>query len=280
MAAPAQGAIAADAFFFVEEAKWHDRLRGPLSASRWVAYASATPAPRLRLFCFPHAGSGTAAYRAWAGSLPPDVQLALVQLPGREARMAERPFTRMRDLVAALMPALRPHLDVDFVFFGHSMGAHVAFETARALAAEGLSPRHLVVSGNRAPRLPFPRARIHHEPDERVLAEFARLGGTPRDVLADAQLMSLLLPILRADLELCETYAYAPGPPLDLPLTVLGGARDPDVPIEALEAWRGETRGPFTLRLFDGGHFFLYEDRARVLASISEALRATRVAET
>lgn len=251
-----------------------------MDASRWVAYASAPTSPRLRLFCFPHAGSGTAAYRVWASALLPDVQLALVQLPGREARLAEPPFTRMRDLVAAIVPALRPHLDVPYAFFGHSMGAHVGFEVARALSAEGLPPRHLVVSGNRAPALPFPRPRIHHLPDERVLAEFARLGGTPSEVLASPPLMALLLPILRADLELCETYTFVPGPPLDCPITVLGGARDPDVPVAALEAWRAHARGPFRVRLFDGGHFFLQERKTDVLAALADALRGARVADT
>lgn len=245
-----------------------------MSASRWVAYASNPARRRLRLFVFPHAGSGAAAYRAWAPHMPADVQLALVQLPGREARLAEPPHTRMRALVDALVPQILPHLDGPFAFFGHSMGAHVAFETARALRAQGHEPRHLVVSGNRAPHLPFPRPRIHHLPDERILAEFERLGGTPKEILADGQLMSLLLPVLRADLELCETYAFERGPPLSCALTAWGGARDPDVPHAALDAWREHTTGPFSSRLFDGGHFFLQEDRTRVLAALAEAMRS------
>lgn len=244
-----------------------------MSAPRWVAYASAPARLRLRLFVFPHAGSGSAVYRAWAGALPPDVQLALVQLPGREARFAEPPFRRMRDLVDALVPALVPHLDVPSAFFGHSMGAHVAFEAARALRAQGREPVHLVASGNRAPRLPFPRPRIHHLPDERILAEFQRLGGTAPEILGDRQLMALLLPVLRADLEVCETYAFEPGAPLTCPITVFGGTRDPDVPPAALDAWSECTTGPFARRLFEGGHFFLQEDRPRVLAALAEALR-------
>lgn len=248
-----------------------------MSAPRWVAYASAPAHIRLRLFVFPHAGSGAAVYRAWAGALPSDVQLALVQLPGREARLAEPPFTRMRDLVDALVPALVPHVDVPFAFFGHSMGAHVAFEAARALRAEGREPVHLVASGNRAPHLPFPRPRIHHLPDERILAEFQRLGGTPAEILVDRQLMALLLPVLRADLELCETYASGPGTSgtaLTCPITVFGGTRDPDVPPAALDAWREHTTGPFARRLFEGGHFFLQEDRPRVLATLAEAIQS------
>jgi medium-chain acyl-[acyl-carrier-protein] hydrolase len=245
-----------------------------LAAPRWVALASAPGRLRLRLFVFPHAGAGTAGYRPWAGALPPDVQLALVQLPGREARLAEPPLTRMRALVDALVPALGPHLDVPFAFFGHSMGAHVAFETARALRAEGREPERLVASGNRAPHLPFPRPRIHHLPDDRILAEFQRLGGTPAEVLADRQLMALLLPVLRADLELCETYRFEPGPSLTCPLTVFGGTRDPDVPPAALDAWREHTTGPFARRLFDGGHFFLQEARQQVLAALRDVLQA------
>jgi len=252
------------------------RGRAAVSAPRWVAYASAPARVRLRLFVFPHAGSGTAAYRSWAAGLPPDVQLALVQLPGREARLAEPPFRRMRDLVDALVPALAPHLDVPFAFFGHSMGAHVAFETARALRAEGREPAHLVVSGNRAPHLPFPRPRVHHLPDERILAEFQRLGGTPPEVLADWQLMAILLPVLRADLELCETYAFEPGPPLTCPITAFGGTHDPDVPPAALDAWRQHTTGHFVRRLVDGGHFFLQERRDAFLAALRDGLQPAR----
>lgn len=230
------------------------------------------PSPRVRLFVFPHAGSGVAAYRPWARDLPADVQLALVQLPGREARIQEPPARRMGALVEALVPALLPHLDVPFAFFGHSMGAHVAFETARALRTHGRQPAHLFASGNRAPHLPFPRPRIHHLPDARVQEELVRLGGTPPAVLADPSLMALLLPIFRADLELCETYACEPSPPLACPMTVLGGARDPDVPVEALEAWRRHTTGPFALRVFEGGHFFLQEDRRAVLETVVDAL--------
>nr|QEO74578.1 thioesterase [uncultured bacterium] len=244
-----------------------------MSPPRWVAYASAPARLRLRLFVFPHAGAGAASYRAWAGALPPDVQLALVQLPGREARLAEPPFRRMHDLVDALVPALRPHLDAPFAFFGHSMGAHVAFEAARALRAEGHEPMHLVVSGNRAPHLPFPRPRIHHLPEERILAEFQRLGGTPPEILADVQLMTLLLPVLRADLELCETYVAEPGASLTCPVTAFGGTRDPDVPPAALDAWRECTTGPFARHLFQGTHFFLQEERPRVLAALAGALR-------
>lgn len=236
----------------------------------WMA--SKAPA-RARLVVFPHAGSGAGAYRGWRALLPADVELGLVHLPGREARLSEPPLTSVHAMADIVADALvREPARIPLALFGHSLGAHVAFETARR---PGVKPDRLLVSGNRGPSLPFPRAPIHHLDDARILEEFERLGGTPPEILQHAELMALLRPILRADLQAAETYAYVQGSPLACPITAYGGADDPNVPTGSLDAWRHETTGPFRMRVLPGGHFSIFQDaRDAFHADLAAELRA------
>jgi medium-chain acyl-[acyl-carrier-protein] hydrolase len=153
------------------------------------------------------------------------------------------------------------------------MGALIAFEVARQLRRERLSqPRHLFVSGFRAPQLPDHGPSIHDLPDERFRAELRRLGGTPPAVLDDAELMAVVSPNLRADFAVCETYVYVSDAPLDCPVTVFGGRADVDVSPADLAGWRSQTRGAFDIRMFDGDHFFLNEQTPRVVESVLHAV--------
>lgn len=239
----------------------------------WLA--SREPA-RARLVVFPHAGSGAGPYRAWRALLPLDVELGLVHLPGREARLAEPPLTSVHAMAVVAADALASEpRRIPLALFGHSLGAHVAFEIARRIA-----PERLFVSGNRGPSLPYPRAPIRHLDDARILEEFERLGGTPPEILQHTELMALLRPILRADLQAAETYAYAPAPPLACPITAYGGADDPNVPTGALEAWRRETTGSFRARVFPGRHFYLLQEaRDAFHADLAAELRALAQAD-
>lgn len=226
----------------------------------WIAHVPTASAPRLRMLMFPYGGAGTAAFRAWTRLIPRDAQLGLVQLPGRESRFAERPAERIEDNADPIADALeRLVADVPTVFFGHSMGALLAYEVARRLEARGArGPALLLASGHRAPHLPYPRPPVHGLSDDELLERLRELNGTPQAVLADRELLRLFLPTIRADLRACETYVHRPGPPLSCPITAYGGLSDRHVPRAALEAWAGHTRGAFTVRLFPGDHFFLH----------------------
>ena len=165
----------------------------------------------------------------------------------------------MLSLVQTIAPFLLPYLDKPFAFFGHSMGALVSFELARLLHKEyKCSPSHLFVSGRRAPQVPDPDPPIHTLPNSEFLQELRRLNGTPEAVLQNDELMQLLLPTLRADFAVLETYVYTPQPLLDYPITAFGGLQDPEVCCEVLEAWRDQTRAAFSLHKFPGDHFFLH----------------------
>lgn len=224
----------------------------------------------LRLFCFHHAGGGASLYRSWWESMPGGVEVLPVQLPERESRLAEQPFRSVDALLAALVEGLRPFMDVPFAFFGHGMGALVAFDLARRLAAEGLpGPVHLWASG----RVPDEREPSYGLPGPEFIEELRRLDGTPGEVLRNREVLGLILPLLRADFEFCETYRYIRGAPLRCGISALGGAGDPDVSREQLDVWRAGTEGPFRLGLFPGGHFYLISHPHVVLRELGRELQ-------
>src|SRR5205814_4666171 len=184
----------------------------------WIQYYQSKPQACLRLFCFPYAGGGASIFRTWSENLPPEIEACPIQLPGRESRLLEAPFSQLFSLIEPVAQALLPYLDMPCAFFGHSMGALVSFELARYLRRQhGLSPVHLFVSGRRAPQLSDPDPPIHPLPEAEFLEELRSLKGTPEEVLQNTELLQLLLPLLRADFAVCETYAYAPETPLLCP---------------------------------------------------------------
>src|SRR5258708_6849949 len=173
----------------------------------WLVCPRPSPRASLRLFCFPHAGAGVSAFSTWTPEGLPGVELCLVQLPGRENRIQETPITRLPVLVQMMADALGPAMTGQFAFFGHSMGALVAFELARELRRQGRRmPQYLFASGHRGPQLENTSRRLHMLPDDELIQELAEMNGTPAEILDNKEFMQLVLPIFRADLELCETY--------------------------------------------------------------------------
>lgn len=240
----------------------------------WFVRHAARPAAAARLFCFHHAGAGASAYRLWARELPAHLDVCAVQTPGRESRLRERAVPSVPALVASLLPALQAELDRPFAFFGHSMGAVIAAEVARALVAQGgPAPAHLFVSARRPPHLPGTEPLLHVLPDPAFLEELQRrYGGIPPEVRAEPDLMALLLPTIRADITALETHRPPRRAPLPCPISAFGGAEDRLTPREHLEAWRDETGAAFRVRVFPGGHFYLDARRAEVLADLAAAL--------
>lgn len=233
------------------------------------------PARSNRLICFPHAGSGAAGYADWANWLPPDTELVAVQLPGRQNRIAEEPFAEVGSLVNVLVQALRPVLDPPFAFFGHSCGAVMAYEVARALRAQGRTgPAQMFVSGQPAPDIAWARP-LHALPDDEFQAEMIQLGGVEPEIAADDDVMGSLVPIMRADFTLWERYTPPPDDPLDCPIIALGGISDPRAPVDAICEWRRYTTAWFTTRFFAGGHFYFFEAGAEVVSFIGTTMVAS-----
>jgi surfactin synthase thioesterase subunit/glycosyltransferase involved in cell wall biosynthesis len=243
------------------------------SRSVWFPGVEDTPGDLPRLFCFPWAGGGTRTYAGWRDALSEVAAVVPVRLPGRETRLSERPFEDMRDLVAELRDAIEPWLAAPCHFFGHSMGAIVAFELIRSLRGAGRPvPRSLHVSAARSPLF-----RLHYTPpphprSEQLIEEVKRLEGVPPEVLADERLMRLALAALEADARLYRRYVFLPGEPLDLPIHAYWGAADPNVTDAHMSRWAEMTRGGFSLSRFEGGHFYLEPERAALLAALNRNL--------
>lgn len=240
----------------------------------WFAYRKPNPSAELRLFCFPFAGGSAVTYRTWSDYLPENIEVYPIELPGRGGRMREIPYKNMIPLVNDLGQALVSYLDRPYAFFGHSMGALIGFGLTRLYRKQNITgPLHLFVSGHTAPQVGCNQAPIYNLPDELFREELRKLNGTPEAVINNDELMALLLPMLKADFEVNETYVYTPEPPLEIPISAYGGFVDKDVNQERLEAWQEQTMANFSLHMFQGGHFFLQTSQSSLLQTLSSELQ-------
>ncbi|WP_180929727.1 thioesterase II family protein [Streptomyces sp. AJS327] len=245
--------------------------------TRWVAGLATTrpPGATLPLVCVPHAGGGTATYQTWASTLPEEVTPWPLRLPGRESRRAEPRPLRMEDVVDPAAAALAPHLTEPFALYGHSLGALIAYELAHALRDRfGLEADLLAVSARRAPHLAPSGPPVHHLPDAELVTAVERTyQGMPTAILEDPEILSVYLPVLRADLTVLETYRHRQRPRLRCPVTVFGARDDTTVAESELAAWSDLSAGPTTLRQRDdGGHFFPQSHRTWLTGHLSQDL--------
>ncbi|RDI64988.1 thioesterase II family protein [Nocardia pseudobrasiliensis] len=234
------------------------------------------PGARHRLICFPHGGGGAATFASWAAQLPPEIELAAVQLPGRQNRIYEKLPASADALIEAVTEALLPLLEGSVAFFGHSCGALLAFEVARALRAAGHPmPRRLFLSGQPSPQAFSARPKLHRLSHADFRAEIVELGGVDSEIVEDPRILDDLIPIVRADFEIWERHRVAPGPLLDIPVSVLCGNADVRAPIDTLDGWRAFTSAGFDTQLYPGGHFYFLSEGTGVLAHICRTLLAS-----
>lgn len=242
-----------------------------IRSNAWLDYVSPNPTAPTRLFCFPYAGGSAAVYRGWHGGPLAATEVCPVQMPGRERRNNERPFERMARLAKAVVEIL-PN-EQPFAFFGHSLGALLAFEVARELRRQGRPmPFHLFVSGASAPQLCPNRPPRFNLTRQNFIAEIRKLGGTPEEALESDELLNLLLPMLRADFAVIDTYVYVNDAPLPCPITAFAGSKDEEVDQFDVTGWRAQTRSGFDLQVFPGDHFFLREFGQRLREVIGSAM--------
>ncbi|MFJ8582973.1 thioesterase II family protein [Micromonospora sp. NPDC093277] len=228
----------------------------------------------MRLICFPHAGGSASFYFPVSRALAPRIEVLAVQYPGRQERRRDPAVNSIHELADQIAAAL-PYEDWrPTAFFGHSMGATLAFEVAHRLERDrGLSPLHIFASGRRAPS----RTRVenlHQLGDDAIVAELRRHSATDDRLLEDQELLRMILPALRSDYRAIETYQARPDVRLRCPLTVLVGTADPLVTPDEAEAWRAHTTGPTEVRYFPGGHFYLTERMQEILAVVTEVITA------
>jgi medium-chain acyl-[acyl-carrier-protein] hydrolase len=243
------------------------------ASNPWLAHHLPNPRAKLRLFCLPYAGGAASIYQDWAEKLPEAVEVCPIQPPMRGARINEEPFTRIAPLVRSIASAVGPLLNKPYALFGHSMGALVSFELARHFRRERAPlPIHLFVSGRCAPQLRNPDPPKHDLPEVEFIEELRKLNGTPREVLDNQELMRMMMPLLRADFSVCETYTYTEEPPLACPITALGGLQDHEITPQMIEAWRAQTNGTFVRRMFPGDHFYLHSEKTLLLRLLAQDL--------
>jgi medium-chain acyl-[acyl-carrier-protein] hydrolase len=239
----------------------------------WLFCPEPNPTAKLRLACFPYAGGRSSVFSDWHRYLPPEIELCCVQLPGRDAKRFDPPFTHFASLISALAQGLRATSGIPVAFFGHSMGALIIFELAREFRRQRLpGPVHLFVSGHRGPQCSDPEEPIHNLPDGQFVHELQRRYGETEDFLQSPELVELFLPLLRADFSVCETYIYRWEEPLDCPISAFGGSQDRKVTRHHLLTWRMHTRGPFNLRIFPGDHFYLRNTKIPLVQALSRQL--------
>ncbi len=224
----------------------------------WFLQVGRRADPRVRVFCFPWAGVGSAVYRRWPDAFDGDVEVLPIQLPGRGWRFGEPPLRDLNALADQVTEVVTPLCDRPFVIFGHSMGSWLGLLVGARLERAGLVPEALLASGRQGPASGALLPPMSHMDDDTFLREMqARYAGIPAEVQGDPELLSLVLPALRADIEAMESYRHRPGAKLSCPVTAIGGEDDPMVPVRHLVTWADETTGPFAMHTTPGGHFHL-----------------------
>jgi surfactin synthase thioesterase subunit len=250
------------------------------ASDAWIRrWAPASSQPDVRLLCFPFAGGSASLFRDWRLPEHLAAEVWAVQLPGRENRIDEEPFHRMEPLVEALAANLAGRLDRPYAFFGHSMGAIVAFELTRTLRRQGSPlPAHLFLSAHRAPHLPPRHPPISGLPEDEFLARLPAATGGSAAWTAEPELVALLAPMMRADIELCDRYEYREEAPLDVPITCFAAEDDDVMSVPSVAEWAGHTSAPFRLSLHDGDHMFVRDRGVELLEQVASDLAVTTAA--
>lgn len=238
----------------------------------WFSRQAPATTPKYRLFCFPYAGGGASIYREWAKELNAPVEVVSALLPGREGRMGETPYSDIRELARELVAAIPPLLDMPFFFFGHSMGAKLAYTVCLELRRQGLpQPECMMVSAARPPHIPEPNP-LYHLDNEAFIDALRRFAGTPEAILANEELMALFMPMLRADFALEEAYKHVLQLPLDIPVTAISGTDDQEVSPSEMAQWSEHSVQDVNQYRIDGGHFFINNQRLETLQIVQRIL--------
>lgn len=228
--------------------------------------------PRIRLFCFPFAGGAANTYYPWADKFNDQTELVLVQPPGRGPRIVEQPHDSMDSLVNELMQNSKFITSKPYVFFGHSLGSRVAYELCCQLSRAGMPlPKYFIASGSRAPHIPKKESSIYELPDNEFIQELRNLNGTPKEVLSNRELMAILIPLLRSDFKISDSY-QADRMRMPFPILVLYGENDTDINHDDLVAWGELSSIDHKLIKFPGDHFFINQCSNQVVAQVSLVL--------
>lgn len=240
----------------------------------WIKCYRKSENPKLKIFCFPFAGGSASAYKKWPDHLADDIDVYAIQLPGREERIREQLYFDLKLCVKEIYQKILPFLDGEFAFFGHSMGAVMAYELASCLQENNqLIPLNLIVSARCAPHIQDPEFKIHDLADNQFLEAIRKYNGTSEVILQNKDLMAMFLPILRADFSMSETYEYSYTLPLRCPVTAICGVEESDLNESHINDWENTTQSDFNMKMFPGGHFFIKDKVEMVLHYLNDRLK-------
>lgn len=243
----------------------------------WFVVPRPRPHAAVRLFCLPYAGGGASAYRRWPAAIGTDIEVIAVQPPGRENRIAEDPAFDRTELADAIAEDVAGD-DRPYALYGHSLGGWDAYETTRHLHRTGTRlPVKLYTGGCRAPHIPVTGtfAGLSTLDDDALVARVAEGGGLHEAILAEPELLELLLPALRADFTRLDQYTHTGGDPLPVPIVAYAARADTAVTRADIEPWDRHTTAGCVVHDVDGDHFFLLDDNSGLTDRIAEDLLST-----
>ncbi|NQY65012.1 MAG: thioesterase [Alteromonadaceae bacterium] len=244
--------------------------------NKWFVIPKPNANADIRLICFPYAGGSPSTFISWAKDLPDNVELVIVQAPGRGARMFEPAYSDMNILISDLMKIFPRLLNKPYVLFGHSLGSRIAFELMNQLKMLNFpQPKHFIASGSKGPHIKSDKKPTYHLPQDEFITELKELSGTPEGVLENKELMEIFLPLLRADFEIAHKYCYAGKTIFNCPISVLGGDNDEDISLLQLNCWDELFTTTADVHLVPGNHFFIDSNKEMVLEKVVNIMKAS-----
>ncbi len=242
--------------------------------SKWIVQPKPNESAKIRLFCFPYAGSSAVVtYKYFVDNLPDFIEVCPVELPGRGTRMGEKLIDNIEVILEEIAENIKDFLDKPFIFFGHSMGALISYELTQKINEKyNAKPLKLYVSAHKAPFLERGGPIMHKLEKNSFVNELKKMNGIPNELLEHTELMDLMLPIIRNDYALCENYTYRGKEKINVPITAFGGKFDKDIKEIDLIKWSEVTDQAFNHFLLDGDHFFITKERERFLSLFTKLL--------
>lgn len=242
--------------------------------SSWFKKYRYSGVATLRLFCFPYAGGSSTIFNGWEKRLPAEVDIFALQSPGRGSRFAENPVSCLKTKINTIYKEIIPYMDLPSIFVGHSNGALLAFELARKLISlEVGDVKHVVLSAKRAPQLSPIREALYNLPQDKFIEKLRGYNYTPNEVLENEELMELLVPMLRADFALSDTYKFEDESRLTTSTTLFWGNQDNDISKDDMLAWKKCIDGQVNLIEFDDGHFFIDSSKSKFLEELNKIVK-------
>ncbi|MFZ1289610.1 MAG: thioesterase domain-containing protein [Melioribacteraceae bacterium] len=242
--------------------------------NKWILRPKIRGNAKLRLFCFPYAGSSAlVTYKFLVDSLPQEIEVCLVEFPGRGTRIAENLISDTNIVVNQIFEALKEFMDLPYIFFGHSMGALISYELAFTIESNLYpTPKKLYLSAHNAPNIKRNGKLMHQLNKDEFLSELIRMDGINKEILEHEELMELVLPIIRSDYQLCETYKFSERANLNIPFHVFGAQDDYDVQPDNLILWNDLTKADFKMDIFEGDHFYIIKQKDIFLQKFRQLL--------